>query len=242
MFEFLKKLMTNNKSVSANKTNSLHRILGTDIKEIPKSQEDEIIFGCGCFWGAEKCFWKLPGVITTSVGYAGGEKKNPTYYEVCSGITGHAEVVRVVWNVNEIDISDLLKMFWECHNPTQKSRQGNDMGTQYRSTIYYKNDRNKDKIYSSKEAYQKELYKNNLGHIETEIKKIDTYYYAEDYHQQYLAVEGSRQYCSASPTKVKLGSFNNCDYKLPKKVWDNFNWDIDKCVLRSNNKPIDINN
>lgn len=242
MFEFLKKLMTNNESVSAKETNFLHRILNTDITKEPKSQEDQIIFGCGCFWGAEKCFWKLPGVITTSVGYAGGEKKNPTYYEVCSGITGHAEVVRVVWNVNEIDISDLLKMFWECHNPTQKNRQGNDMGTQYRSTIYYKNDINKDKIFSSKEAYQKELYKNNLGIIETDIKKIDTYYYAEEYHQQYLAVEGSRQYCSASPTKVKLGSFNNCNYKLPTKIWDNFNWDIDKCVLRSNNKPIDINN
>ena len=242
MFEFLKKLMTNNESGSANETNFRHRILNTSIKEEPKSQEDEIIFGCGCFWGAEKCFWKLPGVITTSVGYAGGDKNNPTYYEVCSGITGHADVVKVVWNVNEIDISDLLKMFWECHNPTQKNRQGNDMGTQYRSTIYYKNDINKDKIYSSKEAYQKELYKNNLGIIETEIKKIDTYYYAEEYHQQYLAVEGSRQYCSASPTKVKLGSFNNCNYKLPIKIWDNFNWDIDKCVLRSNNKPIDINN
>ena len=242
MFEFLKKLMTSNESVSANETNFFHRILNTDIKAEPKPEEDEIIFGCGCFWGAEKCFWKLPGVITTSVGYAGGEKKNPTYYEVCSGITGHAEVVKVVWNVNEIDISDLLKMFWECHNPTQKNRQGNDMGTQYRSTIYYKNDSNKDKIYSSKEAYQKELYKNNLGFIETEIKKIDTYYYAEEYHQQYLAVEGSRQYCSASPTKVKLGSFNNCNYKLPIKIWDDFNWDIDKCVLRSNNKPIDINN
>ena len=242
MFEFLKKLMTNNESVSAKEANFLHRILNTDIKEEPKSQEDEIIFGCGCFWGAEKCFWKLPGVITTSVGYAGGEKNNPTYYEVCSGITGHAEVVKVVWNVNEIDISDLLKMFWECHNPTQKNRQGNDMGTQYRSTIYYMNDINKDKIYSSKEAYQKELYKNNLGIIETEIKKIDTFYYAEEYHQQYLAVAGSRQYCSASPTKVKLGSFNNCNYKLPTKIWDNFNWDIDKCVLRSNNKPIDINN
>ena len=234
--------MTSNESVSANEKNFLHRILNTDIKEEPKSQEDEIIFGCGCFWGAEKCFWKLPGVITTSVGYAGGEKKNPTYYEVCSGITGHAEVVKVVWNVNEIDISDLLKMFWECHNPTQKNRQGNDMGTQYRSTIYYKNDHDKDKIYSSKEAYQKELYKNNLGLIETEIKKIDTYYYAEEYHQQYLAVEGSRQYCSASPTKIKLGSFNNCNYKLPIKIWDDFNWDIDKCVLRSDNKPIDINN
>ena len=242
MFEFLRKLMTNNESVSVNETNFLHRILNTDIKKEPKAQEDEIIFGCGCFWGAEKCFWKLPGVITTSVGYAGGDKNNPNYYEVCSGITGHAEVVKVVWNVNEIDISDLLKMFWECHNPTQKNRQGNDMGTQYRSTIYYKNDINKDIIYSSKEAYQKELYKNNLGIIETEIKKIDTYYYAEEYHQQYLAVEGSRQYCSASPTKVKLGSFNNCNYKLPTKIWDNFNWDIDKCVLRSNNKPIDINN
>ncbi len=242
MFEFLKKLMTNNEYVSANETSFFHRILSTDIKERPKSQEDEIIFGCGCFWGAEKCFWKLPGVITTSVGYAGGEKKNPTYYEVCSGITGHAEVVKVVWNVNKIDISDLLKMFWECHNPTQKNRQGNDTGTQYRSTIYYKNDSNKNKIFSSKEAYQKELYKNNLGLIETEIKKIDKYYYAEDYHQQYLAVEGSRQYCSASPTKVKLRSFNNCNYKLPTKIWDNFNWDIDKCVLRSNNKPIDINN
>ena len=242
MFEFLKKIMNEKELISKNQSTSLHRILNTDIKEEPKSQEDSIIFGCGCFWGAEKCFWKLPGVVTTSVGYAGGVKNNPSYYEVCSGITGHAEVVKVVWNVNKIDISDLLKMFWECHNPTQKNRQGNDMGTQYRSTIYYKNDRNKDKIYSSKEAYQKELYKNNLGLIETEIKKIDTYYYAEDYHQQYLAVEGSRQYCSASPTKVKLGSFNNCDYKLPKKIWDNFNWDIDKCVLRSNNKPIKINN
>ncbi len=242
MFEFLKKIINNQESIAGDEKIFLHRILNTDIKGDPKSQEDSIIFGCGCFWGAEKCFWKLPGVITTSVGYAGGEKINPNYYEVCSGITGHAEVVKVVWNINEIDISDLLKMFWECHNPTQKDRQGNDMGTQYRSTIYYTNDSNKEKIYSSKEAYQKELYKYNLGIIETEIKKIETYYYAEDYHQQYLAVEGSRQYCSASPTKVKLGSFKNCNYKLPTKIWDNFNWNIDKCVLRSNNKPIDINN
>ena len=242
MFEFLKKLMNNNESTSSNQTIFLHRILNTDIKKEPESKEDEIIFGWGCFWGAEKCFWKLPGVITTSVGYAGGEKKNPTYYEVCSGITGHAEVVKVVWNVNDIDISDLLKMFWECHNPTQKNRQGNDMGTQYRSAIYYRNESNKEKINSSKEAYQKELNKNSLGNIETEIKRIDNYYYAEGYHQQYLAVEGSRQYCSASPTKVKLASFNGCNYKLPREIWDNFNWEIDKCVLRSNNKPIDINN
>ena len=242
MFEFLKKLMTNNESVSGNELIFFHRILGTDIRQLPKSQEDEIIFGCGCFWGAEKCFWKLPGVVTTSVGYAGGEKINPSYYEVCSGITGHAEVVKVVWNVNKIDISDLLKMFWECHNPTQKNRQGNDIGTQYRSTIYYTNDNNKEIIHLSKEAYQRELNEHNLGQIETEIKKIGTYYYAEEYHQQYLAVAGSRQYCSASPTKVKLGIFNKCNYKLPKGIWDNFNWDIDKCVLRSNNFPIEINN
>ena len=113
MFGFLKKIMTNKKSVSEDETTSLHRVLNTDIKEEPNSEEDEIIFGCGCFWGAEKCFWKLPGVITTSVGYAGGETKNPSYYEVCSGITGHAEVVKVIWNENQIDISDLLKMFWE---------------------------------------------------------------------------------------------------------------------------------
>ena len=239
MFKFLKNLINNPQLTSVK---SMHRILNTDIKKEPKIQEDSIIFGCGCFWGAEKCFWKLPGVVTTSVGYAGGEKLNPTYYEVCSGITGHAEVVKVVWNVNEIDISDLLKMFWECHNPTQKNRQGNDIGTQYRSTIYYKNESHKEKIYSSKEAYQNELNKKNLGLIETEIKMINTYYYAEEYHQQYLAVEGSRQYCSASPTKVKLGIFNGSNYKLPKEIWDNFNWDVDKCVLRSNNKPIDINN
>ena len=242
MFEFLKKIMNEKELISKNQSTSLHRILNTDIKEEPKSQEDSIIFGCGCFWGAEKCFWKLPGVITTSVGYAGGEKNNPTYYEVCSGITGHAEVVKIVWNVNVIDISDLLKMFWECHNPTQKNRQCNDIGTQYRSTIYYTNEKNIDIINLSKEAYQKELNDKNLGLIETEIKMIDSYYYAEEYHQQYLAVKGSRQYCSASPTKVKLGNFNGSNYKLPKEIWDNYNWDVDKCVLRSNNKPIETNN
>ena len=242
MIEFFKNLMNNNDLTSREELSKVHRVLNTNIKEEPKSQEDSIFFGCGCFWGAEKCFWKLPGVVTTSVGYAGGEKKNPSYYEVCSGLTGHSEVVKVVWNTSKIDISDLLKMFWECHNPTQKNRQGNDIGTQYRSAIYFKNDRNKIKIHESKKAYQKELTLNNLGFIETEIKIIDTYYYAEDYHQQYLAVEGSRQYCSASPTKVKLGNFDGCNYKLPKEIWDNFNWDIDKCVLRSNNKPIKINN
>ena len=242
MLNFLKKIMFNNKLSSNYPKDSTHRILNTDFKKFPNSQEDEIFFGCGCFWGAEKCFWKLPGVVTTSVGYAGGDKNNPTYYEVCTGLTGHAEVVRVIWNINEIDISDLLKMFWECHNPTQKDRQGNDIGSQYRSAIFYKNDKNKEIIFSSKKEYQKELSKCNLGLIQTEINKIESYFYAEEYHQQYLAVEGSRQYCSASPTKVKLGTFDECNYKLNKKIWDNFNWDEDKCVLRSDNKPIINNN
>ena len=238
MYKFLKNFMNNEKSNSTKENNTLHRILNTDIKKKPNLYEDEIIFGCGCFWGAEKCFWKLPGVITTSVGYAGGDKINPTYYEVCSGLTGHSEVVRVVWDKSIIDISDLLKMFWECHNPTQKNRQGNDMGTQYRSSIYYKSENKKNIILASKEQYQKNLNKNNLGLIETEIKFIDTYYFAEDYHQQYLASEGSRQYCSASPTKVKLGEFNGSNYKLKDNIWENFNWDVDKCVLRSDNNPI----
>ena len=238
MFEFLKNIMNTEESSITNDINLVHRVLKTDIKRVPNSHEDEIIFGCGCFWGAEKCFWKLPGVVTTSVGYAGGDKYNPTYYEVCSGLTGHSEVVRIIWNKSEIDISDLLKMFWECHDPTQKNRQGNDMGTQYRSAIYYKNENNKEIILASKKQYQNELNKKNLGLIETEIKMIENYFYAEDYHQQYLASPGSRQYCSASPTKVKLEDFPGSNYKLKEHVWENFDWGVDKCVLRSDNNPI----
>ena len=156
MINFFKNFMINKRPNFNNEKDSIHRILNTNFKKSPNSEEDEIIFGCGCFWGAEKCFLKLPGVVTTSVGYAGGNKTNPSYYEVCSGLTGHTEVVRVIWNTNEIDISDLLKMFWECHNPTQKDRQGNDIGTQYRSAIFYTNEKNLRLIKSSKEEYQKE--------------------------------------------------------------------------------------
>ena len=241
MFEFLKNFMNKKEPILTNNIDPIHRILKTDIKKKPSPSEDEIIFGCGCFWGAEKCFWKLPGVVTTSVGYAGGEKINPTYYEVCSGLTGHSEVVRVIWDKSEIDVSDLLKMFWECHDPTQKNRQGNDMGSQYRSAIYYKNENNKKIIFQSKAAYQKELNKKNLGLISTEIKLVDAYFYAEEYHQQYLASPGSRQYCSASPTKVKLGDFSGSNYKLKDTIWENFNWEVDKCVLRSDNNPIKNN-
>ena len=119
MFKFLKNIMSNEKQAVNKDVNSVHRILKTTINKDPNDQEDEIIFGCGCFWGAEKCFWKLPGVVTTSVGYAGGDKINPTYYEVCSGLTGHSEVVRIIWDRRDIDISDLLKMFWECRPYTK---------------------------------------------------------------------------------------------------------------------------
>ena len=233
MFELFRK--TSNK----NKENYFaHRILNSNIFDEPKEGEESIYFGCGCFWGAEKCFWKLPGVITTSVGYSGGSTNNPKYNEVCSGYTGHAEVVKVVWQNKKIDLSDLLKMFWECHDPTQKNRQGNDYGTQYRSVIFYSKDDQLTLIQNSKTEYQEALKKNNLGTIETEISKINNYFFAENYHQQYLAVEGSRQYCSASPTNIKLLDFNGCNYKLEKEIWDNFNWEIDKCVLRSTNEPI----
>ena len=221
-----------------NKEIILHRILNTEITKEVEEGEDSIYFGCGCFWGAEKCFWKLPGVITTSVGYAGGTISNPSYEEVCSGYTGHAEVVKVIWDPKIIDVSDLLKMFWECHDPTQKDRQGNDCGSQYRSAIFYQDENNKDLILQSKDSYQRLLSENNFGNIETEIKLIDNYYFAEKYHQQYLAIKGSRQYCSASPTNIILEEFNGSNFKLKKSIWDNFDWTIDKCVLRSNNDPL----
>ena len=235
MFEIFK---NKNKDKRLNDKFFKHRILKTNIFKEPEIGEDSILFGCGCFWGAEKCFWKLPGVITTSVGYSGGKTESPTYNEVCSGNTGHSEVVKVVWDTNLIDISDLLKMFWECHDPTQKDRQGNDYGSQYRSAIYFKSKSQLESIINSQKAYQKELDKNNFGKIETEIKEINKYFYAEDYHQQYLASFGSRQYCSASPTKVILKNFDKCNYKLKNQIWENFNWEVDKCVLTSTNDPI----
>ena len=235
MFELFK-----NKNDDKSKSDKFfkHRILKTNIFKEPEIGEDSILFGCGCFWGAEKCFWKLPGVITTSVGYSGGETINPTYNEVCSGFTGHTEVVKVVWDKNKIDISDLMKMFWECHDPTQRNRQGNDYGTQYRSAIYYNDENQLQIIINSQKAYQKALEKNSFGAIETEIKKVNKYFYAEDYHQQYLASSGSRQYCSASPTKINLKDFENSNYKLKEEIWENFNWEVDKCVLVSTNEPI----
>ena len=219
----------------------LHTILKTDLTAKPKENEEEILFGCGCFWGAEKGFWRLPGVITTAVGYAGGEKKDPSYRDVCSGLTGHTEVVRVVWDNNEIDLSDLLKLFWECHDPTQGNRQGNDSGSQYRSAIYTTNKHHLSKAIESKISYQKELQINGFGEITTEIDNDIRFYYAEDYHQQYLAKPGSRPYCSAMPTKVTFKNFIGSNFKLNEKIWSHYNWDINHCILRGENTPIKNN-
>jgi peptide-methionine (S)-S-oxide reductase len=163
-----------------------HTVLGTPLAPPypPGAQIAE--FGAGCFWGVEKKFWQLPGVISTSAGYAGGYTPNPTYEEVCSNRTGHAEVVRVVFDPAKISYERLLKEFWEAHDPTQNMRQGNDIGTQYRSIILYASDAQREVALTSREAYQKVLTANGYGDITTEIAPASEFYFAEDYHQQYL--------------------------------------------------------
>jgi peptide-methionine (S)-S-oxide reductase len=145
------------------------------------------MFGLGCFWGAEKLFWNRPGVYTTAVGYAGGLTPNPTYEEVCTGRTGHNEVVRVVYDPAETSYEDLLRAFWEAHNPTQGMRQGNDVGTQYRSGIYVNDDAERKAAEASRDVYAAQLAKAGYGAITTEIQPAPEFYFAEDYHQQYLA-------------------------------------------------------
>ncbi len=148
---------------------------------------EQALFGMGCFWGAEKMFWQLPGVYSTAVGYAGGFTPNPTYREVCSGMTGHNEVVLVVFDPRKVSYDTLLKTFWENHDPTQGMRQGNDVGTQYRSGIYYGNDVQRVAAERSRDAYSERLRAGGFGRITTEIVPAPEFYYAEDYHQQYLA-------------------------------------------------------
>ena len=147
----------------------------------------EAVFGLGCFWGAERLFWQLPGVYSTSVGYAGGFTPNPSYQEVCSGGTGHAEVVRVIYDPHKISYQELLRTFWESHDPTQGMRQGNDVGTQYRSAIYTFDKEQRQAAEESKRLYQARLTAAGRGTITTEIRDAPQFYYAEDYHQQYLA-------------------------------------------------------
>jgi peptide-methionine (S)-S-oxide reductase len=162
---------------------------------------EKALFGMGCFWGAERKFWQQDGVFTTAVGYAGGYTPNPTYQEVCSGLTGHNEVVLVVFDPNVISYEQILKVFWENHNPTQGMRQGNDVGTQYRSGIYVYSDEQKRLAEASRDAYQKELHKAGYGDITTEILEAPEFYYAEDYHQQYLA-KNPGGYCGLGGTNV----------------------------------------
>ncbi|GII30677.1 peptide-methionine (S)-S-oxide reductase MsrA [Planotetraspora mira] len=158
-------------------------------------------FGLGCFWGAERKFWQTPGVVSTSVGYEGGYTTNPTYEEVCTGMTGHAEVVRVVFDPSKVSYEELLKVFWEEHDPTQGMRQGNDVGTQYRSAIYTHGAQQAKAAQASKDAYQDVLTKAGYGQITTEITPAGEYYFAEDYHQQYL-YKVPNGYCGIGGTGV----------------------------------------
>jgi peptide-methionine (S)-S-oxide reductase len=162
---------------------------------------ERAIFGMGCFWGAERKFWQLPGVYTTAVGYAGGSAEHPTYREVCSGRTGHAEVVLVVFDPKVVSYEELLRVFWENHDPTQGMRQGNDVGTQYRSTVYAESDAQLRAAEASRDAYAKRLREAGYGPITTEIAKAPPFYYAEDYHQQYLA-KNPAGYCGLGGTGV----------------------------------------
>ena len=171
-----------------------HFINGNPLKGPFPPGMEMALFGLGCFWGAERKFWQQEGVYTTAVGYAAGSTPNPTYREVCSGMTGHNEVVLVVYDPEKISYQDLLKVFWESHNPTQGMRQGNDTGTQYRSGIYTYSETQKQEAIASKEVYQKEISKAGYPEISTEILDAPEFYYAEDYHQQYLG-KNPNGYC-----------------------------------------------
>ncbi|EID54218.1 peptide-methionine (S)-S-oxide reductase MsrA [Saccharomonospora xinjiangensis] len=159
------------------------------------------VFGLGCFWGAERLFWQTPGVYSTAVGYAGGHTPNPTYEEVCTGRTGHAEVVLVVFDPEQVSFETLLKVFWEGHDPTQGMRQGNDIGTQYRSAVYYADDRQREVAEASRASFQKALTSAGHGEITTEFAPLRDFYYAEEYHQQYL-YKVPNGYCGLGGTGV----------------------------------------
>jgi peptide-methionine (S)-S-oxide reductase len=181
-----------------------HRVLDAPLvtDEVPAGYE-VALFGLGCFWGSEEIFWQVPGVWSTSVGYAGGSTPNPTYEEVCSGRTGHTEAVRVVYDPARVAYADLVAAFYEVHDPTQGMRQGNDVGTQYRSAIYTSTPEQEKVARELTEAYQPELIKRGYGEITTEITPAPTYYYAEDHHQQYLAKNPNGYRCH-SATGIKV--------------------------------------
>lgn len=180
-----------------------HYVNGNPIKPPFPAGLQQAVFGLGCFWGAERRFWQQPGVLSTAVGYAGGFTPNPTYEEVCSGLTGHTEVVLVLFDPQQTSFEALLKVFWEAHNPTQGMRQGNDQGTQYRSAIYCQDEAQLSAAKASQARFQAELDKAGLGSITTEILQAPTFYYAETYHQQYLA-KNPNGYCGLGGTGVCL--------------------------------------
>jgi peptide-methionine (S)-S-oxide reductase len=178
-----------------------HDVLGTPLRPPFPEGLEQAVFGLGCFWGAERLFWELDGVYTTAVGYAGGHTPNPTYEEVCSARTGHTEAVLVVFDPKVISYEELLKVFWEGHDPTQGMRQGNDVGTQYRSAVYTFSDAQREAAEASRARYQEALRAAGRGEITTEIAEAGPFYYAEDYHQQYLS-KVPNGYCGLGGTGV----------------------------------------
>ena len=215
MFAFMKKmtsLLPKDKTIPGRATAlevpEKHFVNGHPLKAPFPAGMQQAVFGLGCFWGAERLFWKTKGVYSTAVGYAGGETKNPTYEEVCSGFTNHAEVVLVVFDPKQISYEQLLKAFWESHDPTQGMRQGNDRGTQYRATIYCYGDAQKKAALDSRERYGEALRASGHGEITTEIAEAGPFFYAEDYHQQYLA-KNPNGYCGIGGTGV------SCPVGLP---------------------------
>jgi peptide-methionine (S)-S-oxide reductase len=185
-----------------------HDVLGTPLKPPFPEGFQQLVVGMGCFWGAERLFWQLPGVHTTAVGYAGGYTPNPTYEEACSGSTGHTEAVLVVWDPAKVSLDRILQTFWEGHDPTQGMRQGNDVGTQYRSAIYYGSEEQRVAVEASRERFQAALDDAGHGGITTEIAAAGPFYYAEAYHQQYLA-KHPNGYCGLGGTGV------SCPVGLP---------------------------
>ena len=189
-------------------TATTHFVNGTKLQPPYPAGLEQAVFGLGCFWGAEEIFWQVPGVWSTSVGYAGGTSPNPTYDEVCSGSTGHTEVVLVVFDPAKVSRDEVLRAFWEGHDPTQGMRQGNDVGTQYRSAVYWASDAQRAVVESSREMFQVELTRAGYGEITTEIAEAGPFYYAEPYHQQYLA-KNPNGYCGLGGTGV------SCPVVLP---------------------------
>jgi peptide-methionine (S)-S-oxide reductase len=178
-----------------------HDVLGTPLEPPFPEGLEQAVFGMGCFWGAERVFWQAPGVYTTAVGYAGGYTPNPTYDEVCSGRTGHTEAVLVVFDPAKTSYDELLRLFWENHDPTQGMRQGNDVGTQYRSAVLYTSDAQREAAERSRAMYEERLRGSGYGEITTEIAPLEAFYYAEDYHQQYLE-KNPNGYCGMGGTGV----------------------------------------